>query len=114
MSAVQSTESLAAKRGAFHEIPVIDFAGAFCENRTEREKVAKETYDACVRVGFFYIRNHGVSELVMKNVFSAAKQFFALPLADKMSIDINKSPHFRGYTKLMVRFRSRGLCSGSG
>jgi isopenicillin N synthase-like dioxygenase len=102
MSAIPSLESLAANHGAFHEIPVIDFADAFSKDFDKRQKLARKIYDACVRVGFFYVKNHGVDESVMKDVFSAAKQFFELPLEDKMAIDLNKSPHFRGYTKLMV------------
>jgi isopenicillin N synthase-like dioxygenase len=99
---VASDTSIAAKRGAFHEIPVIDFADAFSKDVEKRIAVASKVYDACVRVGFFYIRNHHVDDSIMKKVFSAAKDFFNLPLEEKMEIDLNKSPHFRGYTKLMV------------
>jgi len=96
------TDNIAAKRGAFHEIPIIDLLDAFSENIEVRQRVARKIYDACVRVGFFYVKNHGVDEAIMKDVFGAAKEFFSLPLEDKMEIDLNKSPHFRGYTKLMV------------
>ena len=103
MSAILASDIIAAKRGAFHEIPIIDFTNAFSKDFEKRKELAGQVYDACTRVGFFYIRNHGVDESIMKNVFSAAKDFFSLPLEDKMAIDLNKSPHFRGYTKLMVR-----------
>jgi hypothetical protein len=103
MSAVPASDgSIDAKRGAFHEIPIIDFADAFGKDLEKRKAVAATIYDACVRVGFFYVKNHGVDDLVMTNVFGAAKDFFNLPLKDKMEIDLNKSSHFRGYTKLMV------------
>jgi isopenicillin N synthase-like dioxygenase len=100
MSAVP--DSIEAKRGAFHEIPIIDFADAFSKDLEKRKKLAARVYDACVRVGFFYVKNHGVDENIMATVFGAAKDFFDMPLEDKMEIDLNKSPHFRGYTKLMV------------
>ena len=100
MSAIP--DSIAAKRGAFHEIPVIDFGDAFSKDLDARKRVAAKVYEACIRVGFFYIRNHGVDNSIMNSIFSAAKDFFDLPLEDKMAIDLNKSPHFRGYTKLMV------------
>jgi isopenicillin N synthase-like dioxygenase len=106
MSAVPTPDNIRAKRGAFHEIPVIDFAPAFSKDLEERKRLAVRIYDACVRVGFFYVKNHAVDESVMENVFGAAKDFFDLPLEDKMEIDLNKSPHFRGYTKLMVCRRS--------
>jgi isopenicillin N synthase-like dioxygenase len=100
------TDDLSAKRGAFHEIPIIDLRDAFSEELETRKKVARKIYDACCRSGFFYIKNHGVEEAIMKDVFAAARDFFALPLDQKMEIDLNKSPHFRGYTKLMVCFTS--------
>ena len=105
MSTTPASDNIAAKRGAFHSIPVIDFTSAYSKDFARRKQLASEVYDACVRVGFFYIKNHGVDESIMKNVFSAAKDFFGLPLEDKMAIDLNKSPHFRGYTKLMVSDR---------
>jgi len=96
-------DNIEAKRGAFYEIPVIDFKNAYSEDLEARNCLAAHIYDACVRVGFFYVRNHGVDDSVMKNIFNAARDFFALPLEEKMVIDLNKSPHFRGYTKLMVQ-----------
>ena len=96
------TDDLSAKRGAFYEIPIIDLRDAFTEGIELRKKVARKVYDACVRSGFFYVKNHGVGDAIMKDVFAAAKSFFALPIEDKMAIELNKSPHFRGYTKLMV------------
>jgi len=102
MSAIPASYNIAAKRGAFHEIPIIDYADAFSKDFEKRKQLAVKVYDACVRVGFFYVKNHQVPESVMTNVFTAAKDFFDLPLEEKMEIDLNKSPHFRGYTKLMV------------
>ena len=105
MSAVPTSDNIGAKRGAFHEIPIIDFTDAFSKDIDKRKRLAAKIYDACVRVGFFYVKNHGVEESIMNDVFSAAKDFFALPLEEKLAIDLNKSPHFRGYTKLMVCLR---------
>lgn len=102
MSAVPVSSDIATRRGEFDEIPVIDFSDAFSKDIERRKRLARRIYDACIRVGFFYVKNHGVDDYIMKNVFSAAKDFFHLPIEEKMSIDLNKSPHFRGYTKLMV------------
>jgi isopenicillin N synthase-like dioxygenase len=106
MSAVLVSDDITARRGDFDEIPVIDFSDAFSKDAEGRKRLADQIYDACVRVGFFYIKNHGVDDSILQNVFSAAKDFFGLPLEDKMAIDLNKSPHFRGYTKLMVQHQT--------
>jgi isopenicillin N synthase-like dioxygenase len=93
---------ITAKRGAFHEIPVIDLSPASSPLLSDRKLLAETVYEVCVRVGFFYVRNHGVPESVINDVFSAAKDFFALPIEDKMAIHVSGNAHFRGYTPLMV------------
>lgn len=114
MTKAPADDNIEAKRGAFHEIPVIDFKDGYSKDFETRKRLADKIYDACVRVGFFYVRNHGVEDSVMENIFQAARDFFALPLEDKMAIDLNKSPHFRGYTKLMVRRFSANMTYGIG
>ncbi len=48
--------------------------------------------------GFFYLRGHGVSALI-QDVLAASRRFFALPLEEKLAIEMVNSPHFRGYTR---------------
>jgi hypothetical protein len=47
--------------GEFDTIPIIDIAGVFSSELCGRKKVAAKLHDACTRVGFFYIQNHGIS-----------------------------------------------------
>ncbi|MDC7698252.1 isopenicillin N synthase family dioxygenase [Vogesella indigofera] len=49
-------------------------------------------------VGFFYLNGHGIAEAQAARVLAAARDFFALPQADKRAVDMVQSPHFRGYT----------------
>ena len=50
--------------------------------------------DACRNIGFFYIKNHGISKDHIKAVFSEIKRFFDLPIEEKMKIHIGKSKDF--------------------
>lgn len=50
--------------------------------------------------GFLYVTGHGVPTAVVEAVFAAARDFFALPIEDRLAIDEVNSPHFRGYTQL--------------
>lgn len=84
----------------FSEIPLIDVGPAFGSG-AGLEAVAEQVRDACIRVGFFYIRNHGVDDAIISETFAEARRFFALPLDDKMSIHVKNSPNFRGYTPLL-------------
>jgi len=52
------------------------------------------------RVGFFYLTGHGVPPELVTRVLAAARRLFELPQADKDSVAMVRSPHFRGYTRL--------------
>lgn len=51
-------------------------------------------------VGFFYLVGTGVSAHLERRLHTAARDFFALPEADKLAIENTRSPHFRGYTRI--------------
>ncbi len=51
-------------------------------------------------VGFFYVSGHGVPDELSARVFEVARQFFALPAAEKQAVQNIHSPHFRGYTRV--------------
>ena len=51
-------------------------------------------------VGFFYLTGTGIPDDLEARLHRAAREFFALPDADKLEIENVKSPHFRGYTRL--------------
>ncbi|MDQ4212415.1 isopenicillin N synthase family dioxygenase [Microbacterium sp. ASV81] len=61
-----------------------------------RDELRAATHD----VGFFYLTGTGVTPELEARLHRAAKDFFALPEADKLSIENVKSPHFRGYTRI--------------
>lgn len=56
--------------------------------------------DASHRWGFFHLVDHGIDPGLTARVFDVARQFFALPQADKDAVAMLQSPHFRGYTRL--------------
>ncbi|MDQ1171242.1 isopenicillin N synthase-like dioxygenase [Microbacterium proteolyticum] len=61
-----------------------------------RDDLRAATHD----VGFFYLTGTGVSPELEARLLQAAKDFFALPEADKLAIENVTSPHFRGYTRV--------------
>jgi isopenicillin N synthase-like dioxygenase len=56
--------------------------------------------DACHDIGFCYLVGHGVPAALDDAVMTAAREFFALPEAERRALAIANSPHFRGYTVL--------------
>jgi isopenicillin N synthase-like dioxygenase len=61
-----------------------------------RDDLRAATHD----VGFFYLTGTGVSPELEARLHRAAREFFALPEADKLAIENVNSPHFRGYTRI--------------
>ena len=66
----------------------------------EAEAFRSDLREATHSFGFFYLTGHGVPAELVDRVMRTARDFFALPEADKMAIENLKSPHFRGYTRV--------------
>lgn len=86
----------------FDSVPVVDFAGMLGDDPAARRTVATQIYDACTRVGFFYLVNHGVAEDLVERAFSATRAFFDEPEAVKLRCDIARSAHACGYVPLLA------------
>ncbi|HTQ70023.1 MAG TPA: 2-oxoglutarate and iron-dependent oxygenase domain-containing protein [Acidocella sp.] len=92
---------LSAREAPFHEIPVIDFGAMQGDDLAAKQNVASALYEAATKVGFFYIKNHGVPEAIIKAMFDAGPAFFALPLEEKMKLHVKLSSNNSGYTPLL-------------
>jgi len=71
-------------------IPVIDVAPAFAGG-AGLERVAAQVREASERVGFFYVKGHGVPPAVIDAAFAASREFHALPLEDKLALKLNQN-----------------------
>jgi isopenicillin N synthase-like dioxygenase len=71
------------------QLPLIDLSNI------DREALHHAVRD----VGFFQLTGHGVTDTESAALLASARTFFALPEADRLSIDNLNSPHFRGYTR---------------
>ncbi|EJU03023.1 Clavaminate synthase-like protein [Dacryopinax primogenitus] len=89
------TELIIEGASAFEAIPIIDLAQ---ENRT---LLVEKIREACLKVGFLYIKNHGIPQSTINATLNEAHRFFDLPLTSKQALDIHLSPAFKGYTALL-------------
>jgi isopenicillin N synthase-like dioxygenase len=71
--------------------------------------VAAELGRAAGEVGFFYISGAGIEDAVFERMLAATKEFFALPLEEKMRYYIGLSKCHRGY----VPRGEEGLATGA-
>lgn len=80
------------------DLPVLDVADLDAgpdAARRFREELRRATHE----VGFFHLR-HRIPPEVTERLFATAREFFALPEADKLAVEMTRSPWFRGYTRL--------------
>jgi isopenicillin N synthase-like dioxygenase len=70
-------------------IPVIDMAPLGGADRAAIAATGRALQAAAERVGFFYVRNHGVAPDLIARVYAESRRFFALPAAAKEGVRIN-------------------------
>ncbi len=66
------------------------------EQASEIERLREITHT----IGFFYLADHGVPARLQRDLFGAAKDFFAQPAEVKEEISNLNNPHYRGYAEL--------------
>lgn len=79
-----------ARHASFDEIPVISLKAPELE-------LIDAIRDACTRVGFFYIKDHGVSQQTIEQTFEYARKFFGERAEEKEAVHIRKSKTMRGW-----------------
>jgi isopenicillin N synthase-like dioxygenase len=89
---------MAVKTTTLPELDMTDFVAA--PESAAGGKFVRELRDVCHEIGFCYLVGHGVSPELDAAIMAAAREFFALPEADRRALAIASSPHFRGYTVL--------------
>lgn len=78
-------------------LPILDF-NLFQQGGESREQFIKDLLYSAHEVGFFYIKNHGVSLELLAEAEALSQAFFTLPIDEKLKVSAIHSPHFRGYT----------------
>ncbi|KAJ0236738.1 hypothetical protein HA466_0254380 [Hirschfeldia incana] len=74
------------------QLPIIDLS------LPEKLLTSRLIRQACLNHGFFYLKNHGVPDELMKSVFKESKNLFSLPLDEKMVMVRRRG--LRGYSPL--------------
>jgi isopenicillin N synthase-like dioxygenase len=73
-----------------NEIPIIDLA-SIDESLEERKVIASQVKTAAENTGFFYIKNHGISEDLIQRALSQSQAFFDQPREMKELASSGKS-----------------------
>ena len=69
-----------------------------------KESLAKQLEHAVHHVGFFYVKNFGLSQEEVDRQFTLAKTFFELPLEEKAKYEVDyKNADYNGYRRAGLR-----------
>ncbi|KAH6715586.1 2og-Fe oxygenase family protein [Leptodontidium sp. MPI-SDFR-AT-0119] len=79
------------------EIPLIDISGIYSSSFDERKAVATQIHEAATNIGFFYVKNHGISASVMKSAYDSSLEFFRQPDEIKQEVNAELSPCLNGW-----------------
>ena len=91
-------------------VPVIDITPYRSGGEAGKRAVAAEIDRACRDIGFLVIAGHGIAPKLVKTMRKMARDFFDLPLDDKMRLRHPARDVLRGYTPIESEAvaRSRG------
>jgi isopenicillin N synthase-like dioxygenase len=79
-------------------LPTLDIA-SFHAGPASRAAFVSDLRAVLHAHGFFYLTGHGVPKDLTDRLAEASRRFFALPLEEKLKIEMIRSPHFRGYNR---------------
>jgi isopenicillin N synthase-like dioxygenase len=82
---------------SFTSVPVVDISGLYSAEAGAYGRVAADLGKAAREVGFFYISGADVPDALFESMLAMVKEFFALPLEQKMRSYIGLSRCHRGY-----------------
>ncbi len=69
------------------EVPILDLTPL--NQGQDLHELARGLRGACESIGFFYVRNHGVPQQVIDDVFDATRRYHALPLEERLTHKID-------------------------
>jgi isopenicillin N synthase-like dioxygenase len=79
---------------------VIDIAPYLAGTAEDKRRVATEIGRACREIGFYVIVGHGIDPRLVEDVETVSREFFDLPIAEKMKVHIGNTPGAVGYSAI--------------
>lgn len=94
-------------------VPVIDLDGFADGDDDLRRHIAGQIDDACRRVGFLTMTAHGIPDPMIAELERRARDFFALPLADRMAVVMPEPGYPYGYSPAEGEALNRSIGGGA-
>jgi isopenicillin N synthase-like dioxygenase len=92
-------------------IPVIDLSSYYGGDLATRRGIARTIDAACRDTGFFTVAGHKVAPALVTELLAVAREFFELPVEEKMKYRPPADTQLRGYSPFQAHrlARSRGV-----
>src|SRR3954471_24408706 len=81
-----------------HSIPVVDLAAFTAGDATSKNAFVQELGKAYEEVGFVAVKNHGIPDELIADLYKYVQSFFTLPSDVKRSYELPELAGQRGYT----------------
>jgi isopenicillin N synthase-like dioxygenase len=79
-------------------IPVVDLSDFLSGDESRKQQFVNELGKAYEEVGFVAVKNHGIPDELIADLYKYVQQFFALPFETKKKYEIPELAGQRGYT----------------
>lgn len=79
-------------------IPVVDLSDFLSGDESRKQKFVQELGKAYEEVGFVAVKNHGIPDNLIADLYNYVQQFFALPAQTKLKYEKPELAGQRGYT----------------
>src|SRR6476620_10061675 len=80
------------------QIPSVDLADFLSSDENKRKAFVQQLGKAYEEVGFVAVKNHGIPDRLIDDLYEKVQQFFSLPLQQKRVFDLPEMAGQRGYT----------------
>ena len=79
-------------------IPTVDLADFLSGDKIKKNAFVQTLGKAYEEVGFAAVKNHGISDSLIEDLYNHVQEFFSLPLEQKKKYEIKNLAGQRGYT----------------
>src|SRR6187397_429725 len=79
-------------------IPTVNLADFLSGDQTKKKSFVLALGQAYEEVGFVAVKNHGIPDELIKDLYQYVQEFFSLPLEQKRKYEIRGLAGQRGYT----------------
>ncbi|SVC22045.1 uncharacterized protein METZ01_LOCUS274899, partial [marine metagenome] len=89
------SEDIHATTTEYRDLARIDLGDYLASGASALGTLPEQIRTACENFGFFFVINHGISEDLIRRIFTESKRFHDLPFEDKTALSVNQNQ--RGY-----------------